>query len=62
MIFYTLNNFRILTNICQDSMINSNIGSLNQKQREVFDIIVKWAIDRIKHLPSAIKKQGTSTA
>ena len=47
MIFYTLNNFRILTNICQDSMINSNIGSLNQKQREVFDVIVKWAIDRI---------------
>ena len=43
-------------------MINSNIGSLNQKQREVFDIIVKWAIDRIKHLPSAIKKQVTSTA
>ena len=47
MIFYNLNNFRILTNIYQDSMINSNIGSLNQKQREVFDIIVKWAIDRI---------------
>ena len=56
---YTLNNFRILTNIRQDNIINSNIGNLNQKQREVFDIINKWTIDRIKHLSSAIKKQLT---
>ena len=56
---YNLNNFRILTNIRQDNIINSNIGNLNQKQREVFDIINKWTIDRIKHLSSAIKKQLT---
>ena len=56
---YNLNNFRILTNIRQDNIINSNIGNLNQKQREVFDIINKWTMDRIKHLSSAIKKQLT---
>ena len=56
---YNLNNFRILTNIRQDNIIYSNIGNLNQKQREVFDIINKWTIDRIKHLSSAIKKQLT---
>ena len=53
----SFNNFRILTNIYQDSIINSNIRSLNQKQREVFDIVHKWARDHLKYLSSAVNKQ-----
>ena len=46
----------MLTNIYQDIIINSNIRSLNQKQREVFDIVHKWVRDRIKYLSLAVKK------
>ena len=44
----SLNNFRILTNIYQESIINPTIWSLNQKQREVFDILHKWTREHIK--------------
>ena len=43
----SLNNFRILTNIYQDSIINSNIRTLNPKQLQVFNIVHKWARDFI---------------
>ena len=53
----SLINFRILTNIYQDSIVNSNVWSLNQKQCEAFDIVHKWARDQLKYLSSAVKKQ-----
>ena len=38
--------------VFQDSLINENIRSLNVKQRQVFDIIPKWARDYMKNLSS----------
>ena len=35
-----------------DSLINENIRSLNVKQRQVFDVIHKWARDYVKNLSS----------
>ena len=49
-------NFRILTNIYQDSVINSNIRSLNQKQHEILDTVHKWVRDHLKYLSSTVKK------
>ena len=53
----SFSDFRILTNIYQDSIIYSNIRNLNQKQREVFDIVHKWAGDHIKYLSSSVKRE-----
>ena len=38
--------------VFQDSLINENIGSLNVKQRQIFDVIHKWARDYVKNLSS----------
>ena len=38
--------------VFQDSLINENIRSLNVKQRQVFDVIHKWARDYVKNLSS----------
>ena len=38
--------------VFQDSLINEIIQSLNVKQRQVFDVIHKWARDYMKNLPS----------
>lgn len=40
--------------------ISSNIWSLNQKQRQIFDILHEWARDHIKYLSSPGKKQAPS--
>ena len=53
----SLNNFKILTSIYQNSIINSNIRSLNQKPREVYDIAHKRVRDHKTYLSSAIKKK-----
>ena len=37
-----------------DSVINENIRCLNKKQREVFDVILKWSKDQVKY--SSTKK------
>ena len=36
--------------VFQDSLINENIWSLNVKQRQVFDVIHKWARDYVNNL------------
>ena len=38
--------------VFQDSLINENIRSLNVKQRQVFDVIHKWARNYVKNLSS----------
>ena len=38
--------------VFQDSLINETIRSLNVKQRQVFDVIHKWARDYVKNLSS----------
>ena len=38
--------------VLQDSLINENIRSFNVKQRQVFDVIHKWARDYVKNLSS----------
>ena len=38
--------------VFQDSLINKIIQSLDVKQRQVFDVIHKWARDYVKNLPS----------
>ena len=43
------------SNICNitlqtDSEINSMICSLNKIQRDIFDVVMKWARDYVKHL------------
>ena len=38
--------------VFQDSLINENIRSLNVKQRQVFDVIQKWARDYVENLSS----------
>ena len=38
--------------VFQDSLINENIRSVNVKQRQVFDVIHKWARDYVKNLSS----------
>ena len=36
--------------VFQDSLINETIRSLNVKQRQVFDVIHKWARDYVKNI------------
>ena len=39
-----------------DSEINSKICSLNTKQRELFEVINKWARDYVKHSSCLLNK------
>ena len=39
-----------------DSEINSKIRSLNTKQREIFEVINKWARDYVKHSSCLVNK------
>ena len=36
--------------ILPDDIINANIRSLNEKQREVFNVTLKWTRDHVKNL------------
>ena len=40
-----------------DDEINMMIRSLNSKQREIFDVVMNWARNHVKHLSCAQKKQ-----
>ena len=43
--------------VFQDSILRENICSLNNKQRQVFEIIHKWSTDYIKNLSSKVMKK-----
>ena len=45
--------------IVSDNVVNETIRSLNEKQRQVFDIVHKWARDYIKNLNSRVPKYVT---
>ena len=47
----------VLPTILPDDEINKMICSLNFKQRQIFDVIMKWSRDHIKHLSCIKKKQ-----